>query len=308
MASFTPQQLSGQKGYRHRTFIGNWNEDVQYQEDQMRDYLTRREKGGLLSQKIGAKVKAHATPVALPPLRGDGWVHFGDCIMLQCAATDAFLSADVDDQLAPPPEEKYGVTTANAQGPLMRNTWQCVKLPCGDDPYWEEQGQGDVLHYGQKFRLQLNPDLCPGREPYRLLSEKMTPSCYSKVTKQQEVSAAGYGTMQTNWQVLFANPEFRFEMEGQPVKANTVVVLSHCATGQFLSSDKKPLQNDFGWEWEVCAQKAYALKTKHKEAPELPCNRWALITGLAPDDEDDEAAGGAEPSPAADAAAPADDA
>eukprot|EP01062_Namystynia_karyoxenos_P028371 TRINITY_DN21507_c0_g1_i1.p1 TRINITY_DN21507_c0_g1~~TRINITY_DN21507_c0_g1_i1.p1 ORF type:complete len:341 (+),score=128.86 TRINITY_DN21507_c0_g1_i1:106-1023(+) len=294
MASFTPQQLSGQKGYRHRTFIGNWNEDVQYEEDAMREYLMRRERGELLSQKVTGKMKCHQAAAALHPLRPDGWVHFGDLIMLQNAATGGCLSVDLDDQISARPEAKYGVTTCAVPGPQRRNSWMCVRIPCADDDYWDSKGEGEVLHYGQKFKLQLNPDLTEGRRPLRLFSEKRTPTCFSKVSKAQEVSAADYGTMNTNWQVLFANPEFRFEMEGQPVKANCVIVLAHCNTGQFLSSERKGYPNDFGTEWEVCAQKVHGMRAKHKDAPEEPCNRWAMVSGLASEEDNDTQAAAAD--------------
>jgi len=298
MSAFTPQQLTGQKGYRHRTFIGNWSEDVQYEEDQMREYLRRRDGGQLLSQKVSSKVRAHMTPAPLAVRAKDGCVHFGDLCMLQSAETENYLSVDLDDQISGAPEAKYGVTTAPAASSMCRNTWVPVRVPCADDPFWEEKGEGGVLHYGQKFKMQLNPSLTEGARPLRLFSEKLTPTCYSKVTKRQEVTAADYGTLNTCWQVNYANAEYRFEMEGQPVKAHAVVVLQHCGTGQFLCSEKKGYSNDFGTECEVCAHKAFAVRAKHTELPELPANQWAFVNGMEPDEED-EAEPAAEGDPAA---------
>jgi hypothetical protein len=38
---------------------------------------------------------------------------------------------------------------------------------------------------------------------------------------------------------------------GQPVKSNEPVLIEHCATAQFLASDKIAYGNDFGVEYEV---------------------------------------------------------
>lgn len=55
----------------------------------------------------------------------------------------------------------------------------------------------------------------------------------------------------TVWRILNANANFRVSTLGEAVKANDDIILEHCATGQFLSSDKINYINEFGPEYEV---------------------------------------------------------
>eukprot|EP01061_Rhynchopus_euleeides_P004225 TRINITY_DN13502_c0_g1_i2.p1 TRINITY_DN13502_c0_g1~~TRINITY_DN13502_c0_g1_i2.p1 ORF type:complete len:291 (+),score=118.04 TRINITY_DN13502_c0_g1_i2:42-914(+) len=282
-----PPAEAGTRGMR-RTFVGNWSEDIQAREDEMSEYLKGRTEGKLLSQQIKGKKRVHTAPVHLSEVHADGHLRVGQLVCLQNGATEGVLSVDLDDILTQRPHQKLAVSTAPAKDPLYRNTWLCHPLPHPDDAFWEEKGEGDLIHYGQKFRLALNPDLVeatPGMKQLYLHSEMLTPSCHSKVTHQQEVSICDHGTSAITWEFLYANPEFRFEMVGQPVKCNAVVVLSHCPTGQYLASHKKTQLNDFGPEFECFAHKCYAIRGKNNEVrPEAPQNHWVAVTGISPDE------------------------
>eukprot|EP01064_Diplonema_japonicum_P034623 TRINITY_DN7243_c0_g3_i2.p1 TRINITY_DN7243_c0_g3~~TRINITY_DN7243_c0_g3_i2.p1 ORF type:complete len:306 (+),score=83.50 TRINITY_DN7243_c0_g3_i2:61-918(+) len=283
MTAFTPQQLSGQKGYRHRTFVGNWSEDMQCQEDEMQDYMRKRDMGELLSQQISSKKKEHNKGVQLEP-EGDGLVRSGQLIVLQNGDTQGYLSMDIDDELTCRPHQKIALSTVKAKGPVVRNTWTITPLPHPDDEFWASKGEGDVIHYGQKVQITLNNAIVAkdSGKPLRLTSELLTPSCHSKTSRQQEVAIADHGTYALSWEFIYANPEYRFEMEGQPVKANSVAVLAHCATGQYLASHKKTVLNDFGAENEVFAAKLYSIQGKNNEVrPEAPFNHWVIVTGVS---------------------------
>ncbi len=39
------------------------------------------------------------------------------------------------------------------------------------------------------------------------------------------------------WRVEYIDPKYRLEMEGEPVKANSPVLLRHCATGEYLGAN-----------------------------------------------------------------------
>ena len=253
-------------GMSRRTFVGNWSEDIQMREDELNDYHSARADGRLLSQQIKAKKNVHQTRVALEESSGDGVLHAGQLVCLQNGATEGVLSVDLDDALTQRPHQKFAVTTAGANTPQHRNTWCLEPLPHPDDEVWAERGEADVIHYGQRCRILLNPALTgEGRRMY-LSSEMLTPSCHSKVTHQQEVSCADHGTSALTWELLYANPEFRFEMAGQPVKCNAIVVFSHRPTGQYLASHKKTQLNDFGPENECFAQK-YATDVRAQPLP-----------------------------------------
>ena len=55
----------------------------------------------------------------------------------------------------------------------------------------------------------------------------------------------------TVWRIVHVNPNLRVSSEGQPVPANDEILIEHCATAQFLSSDKIKYGNEFGMEYEV---------------------------------------------------------
>ena len=248
---------AGAKGGR-RTFVGNWSEDIQFREDELAEYTQTRAEGRLLSQQIKSKRRIHNTAVVLSPPCADENLRVGQTVCFQNGATEGALSVDLDDVLTQPPHRKLAVTTTLSKEPLQRNTWLCQPLPHQDDDIWAEKGESDVMHYGQKFRLVLNPDLLADmgvQKPLFLHSEMLTPSCHSKVSHQQEVALSDHGTSALTWEFLYANPEFRFEMVGQPVKCNAVVVISHCHTGQYLASHKSSQLNDFGAECECFVKK-----------------------------------------------------
>ena len=100
----------------------------------------------------------------------------------------------------------------------------------------------------------------------------------------------------TAWKVVHSNPNLRVSSLGQPVKANEPVLIEHCATAQFLASDKIAYGNDFGVEYEVSVRshttnnKTQALSlekvgkltvdqpTKHQ----LDLNIWFIQTAAEP--------------------------
>merc|ERR1712096_203650 len=45
---FTPQQLTGGPKFHHKCRIGNWCEDLELDEIKLKDYLKKKEMGGLL--------------------------------------------------------------------------------------------------------------------------------------------------------------------------------------------------------------------------------------------------------------------
>lgn len=57
------------------------------------------------------------------------------------------------------------------------------------------------------------------------------------------------------------NPNYRNSSLGEPVPANDGVLIEHCATSQYLASDKIDYRNDFGMEYEVCVN-SYSTNNK----------------------------------------------
>lgn len=100
----------------------------------------------------------------------------------------------------------------------------------------------------------------------------------------------------TVWKIVHVNPNLRVSSEGQPVLSNEEIIIEHCATAQFLSSDKIKYVNEFGMEYEVsvCSQtsnnksQALNLEKVGKLTVDQPTklqyeqNTWAILTAADP--------------------------
>ena len=91
--------------------------------------------------------------------------------------------------------------------------------------------------------------------------------------------------MHAAWKVVHRDPRARLESEGEPIPANTAVVVVHCATGAALASDMVEAVTSHGIELEVCA---HTFLDSHKA--EQAQNHWLFVT--APDDGSGGGSGG----------------
>mgnify|MGYP001585751912 FL=1 len=272
-----------------KVLIGNWQEELAYERD--RRHLLQKQKAGqaaagaTLGQQILAKVKAHKAPVPLTPLAADGLLHLGAAVVIQNAGTDGLLSTDLDDSATIGYMTKFAVTTAKASGPMARNVFVLENDGAAPD---------DIIRYGQRLRIRAHPALSMpagaaaaapdvASSPLYLASMLKSPVSFSKVSRNHEVFLVQDSGSITNWIFQYANPEFRLEMEGQPVKANALVVLLHVNTNAPLASTVADhYTNDFGVECETCCHRYFAKQVRGGKAPELPANLWALVTAPAP--------------------------
>jgi hypothetical protein len=54
-----------------------------------------------------------------------------------------------------------------------------------------------------------------------------------RYSRNQEVCMSKKGDWSTVWEVQYLDPQFKMEMEGQPVPTNAPVAIIHCATRQY---------------------------------------------------------------------------
>lgn len=275
--------------------VANWSEDVELRAEKMKDFLHRKEHGLLLVHHVASRMSAGLAQVGLT-FSKDGFLCFGDHVMLYSTQTEGVLSVDVCDD-ARAADAIFPVTTSTlTETHVARNTFVLT-------PY-ERAARGDPLRFGQPFRLAMNPALC--EQPLYLHSQAVTPFASSKVTRKQEVLMHPTTAYDSVWMVQYRDPGLRFEMEGQPVPANAEVVILHAQTRQALSSDRHRIFNDFGHEYEVCAHTQLDVAKAHTMYSELmgrsttdtPArkentpNVWAFLTATAPE-QDPLSAGGA---------------
>ncbi len=117
----------------------------------------------------------------------------------------------------------------------------------------------EIIRYGQKIRIQANKFLT-GKNLY-LHSCPISPLCYARFSRNQEVCMHVKKIYNTVWTVEPSNPMKRKIDFGKPVPANGAMIIKHCATGHLLASDDIDYRNDFGLEHEVCV---HNFSTKNK--------------------------------------------
>ncbi|XP_062316648.1 cilia- and flagella-associated protein 161 isoform X2 [Osmerus eperlanus] len=221
--------------------VGNWREDVTLEEDTLKDFLERKEKGELTVQKTGYLKQNILREVNLSVSRG-GSVCFGDVVMLvnvggsnrdHCAIS---INADITNLGKGPSasiQSPCGVSGGKSLQPCTRIAFVINSV--------DGSAEGEPLHYEQSFTLSTTTGFAGGL--YLTSDHK---------TFQKE----------------------RLEHEGLPVPANAKVMISHCKTNHALAVlGDHILWTPYGREYEVAAQ---TFLDSHKA--ERDVNHWLLVT------------------------------
>ena len=226
--------------------------------------------------------------MALDAASSDGYVHFGDTLMLFNQATDGCLACDPQEALS---DETFATTSTWYTEPCARNTFVMKR--------WEGRGdkkdamfdfKDDVVHFGQKIQLMCNPTLLGGQQAF-LASVPRTPTSFSRYSRNQEVNITFQQGWSTVWEVQYLDPQFKLEMEGQAVPTNAPIALVHCGTHQHLASDVIKYKNDFGTEYEMFCKTFSDIEKGQLGAREKrmlgDCNRWCFVTSIPSEVEGD---------------------
>jgi len=280
--------------YTHKTRLGNWSEELELEETKVKDFLRNKASGTLPSTQLQQKIDRSLLRASLT-FSKDGLVHFGDHLMLLNKETDGFLVADVYDQIKGS-DEGYNTFTAKNAFPCARSVFVIKKYTKEKDLF-----QDDVVHYGQKVQIQVNPLLF--KKELLLHSCHITPSHVAKLSRRQEAGFYAKNDFNTVWIIEHVDPKVRFENEGNPVLAGEAILLKHCQTAQWLASDPAhSTKSDFGNEFEVFGHSFQSLnKTQNLIAEktgrttiDIPSrnqkdqNCWAIVLASNPDQEFDE--------------------
>ncbi|XP_055479396.1 cilia- and flagella-associated protein 161 isoform X2 [Psammomys obesus] len=235
--------------------MGNWNEDVCLEEERMKEFLKKRERGELLIQR-NRKLKKHL-------VRPEE-----EAAVFQKGHLSLCMSPDeVKSQLHDELEIPCGVSAVQSMVPTGRNTFIILSENRSDEE------EGEVLRYGQNFRLGIVAGL--ESKMLYLTSEHRTLLKSAKKSWLQEVTLTDEVSHMNCWQVVFFDPQLRMEYEGFPVMANEKVVIYHCHTNRALVVHRHLfLRTYFGKEVEVAA---HTYLDSHRV--EKPKNHWMLVTG-----------------------------
>jgi len=120
----------------------------------MKDYLKKKD-AEKLSISLTEQKLARSLAKAPHSCSSDGLLHFGYKIMLLNTKTNGHLVIDVGDRIAGQ-DEAYAITTNNKGiGPLTRSVF-VISRESDKDGFTD-----DIVHYGQKIRIQSNPLIFP---------------------------------------------------------------------------------------------------------------------------------------------------
>ncbi|XP_045156573.1 cilia- and flagella-associated protein 161-like [Mercenaria mercenaria] len=272
--------------YNPSVRVGNWNEDIQLEEDTLKEFLHKRESGQLLNQK---RTKLEQTIFKKTDLSisRDGFVHFGDKVNIRCpAALDrtqyfAHIEPRSECNLAVVPqvnkilysskfEAPCNVTGSRDLTPNLRSTF-VVKSKDGTK-------DGEPLRYGQVFYLSTLDD--EGGNLF-LQSDRVTLHKSPNKSRHQELSLVCEVSPKIEWKILHLKPKLRLEYEGIPVTANDKIIFNHVVTNQDLCVEQDIcIRTSFGTrEYEMSA---CTMLDSHRAEKEQ--NHWMFVMGV-PGDE-----------------------
>lgn len=248
--------------YNPQVRVGNWNEDVCLREDEIKDFLDKKEAGLLTIDLSHNLIKRNLAAVSLSD--GDT-IKYGACIALKCDATDGVLATE---------STKFELTTCPAKalsesGVNARTGFQIAPVP-----FSRRKAQiGDTLAYGAEFCIisYLNGE----DKPMYLTSERVSFTSYAKHSRNQQMGMTGTADANCIFRAQHFDPQMRMEMEGCPVHVfPNKIIINHIMTNRNLSSVKShTVVNHFGVEFEVSCERMLGT---HRE--ELPPNHWSIVT------------------------------
>ncbi|KAM6202386.1 cilia- and flagella-associated protein 161 [Rhynchocyon petersi] len=258
--------------------IGNWNEDVYLEEERMKDFLEKRNRGELIIQRNRRQKGTLLRQMELS-VTNDGYIHYGDKVVvvnpdylekeadvylpgdLSLCMTPEEMTAHLRDELEVP----CGLSAAPVKNSVSRNTFMILSI--------HGKANGDILRYGENFCLGIM-GVCEDKILY-LTSDHRTLLKSSKKSWLQEVYLTDELSYLSCWQAACLDPQLRLEYEGFPIPANIKILINHCHTNRGLAAHRHLfISTYFGEEVEVAA---HTHLDSHKV--EKPKNHWMLVTG-----------------------------
>lgn len=270
--------MSGVRTFSANVRVGNWSEDISLDEDVLKDFLARKERGELIVQKTSF-LKRNILKETNLSVTTDELVHFGDTVMLVNSGTERESLTGIDP-FRHPSSLSINADTTNV------GTNSSIVAPCGMSASTnvtpcvrnsfiiesvDGTPAGEPLIYGQSFALRTTQGFAG--ELYLKSDHKTFEKCALK-SRLQEVSLTDQPSFLSCWQAVYHDPQLRLEYEGCPVPANSKVLISHCKTNQCLAAlENYTLLTLYGKEYEVTA---HTYLDSHKAERDL--NHWLLVT------------------------------
>ncbi|XP_005802091.1 cilia- and flagella-associated protein 161 [Xiphophorus maculatus] len=257
--------------YQPKVKTGNWFEDLLIKEDTIKEFLNKRGRGELLSQKVDFLKQNILKPVNLSATV-NGQLHFGDVVMLvNVGGADRehsalSINANIDNLVkTSPPSIKIpcGVSGGRGIQSCVRTAFIITSV--------DGSPEGSTLHFDQSFALRTTSGFAKG---LYLTSDKPRFIKCAKKSGLQDVYLDETLSILSRWKISHFDPQERFESEGLPVPANEKVLVVHCMTNQGLAVlSEKQLWTAYGREYEVVA---HTFLDTHRAEQDV--NFWILGT------------------------------
>lgn len=279
--------MTNVRTYNPSVRVGNWNEDIQLEEDTLKDFLEKREHGQLMYQKRTKLEQTIFKKLDLSISR-DGCVHFGDIVSLRCPATrdrtKYFAHKEPRDacQLCVTPAINKILEAQKLEGPcnvtaskdLCSNLRSSFVITSIDG----SKQKGEPLRYGDLFYLCTLDN--EGGNLYLSSCRATLEKCAAK-SRKQEVTFVSEPSFMTEWRILHYNPQMRMEYEGIPVPANAIALINHKYTNNDLAVEENfVIRTPFGTqEYEVSC---HTYLDSHRAEQDV--NHFMIMMGVPGDD------------------------
>ena len=238
----------------------------------LNDYNNKKQNSQLDFNKTLSQVQQSVKKVPWSYPAKDQYMRDGFSVLITNKKTQGYMAIDIGTKALGIDEAYVPTITPQHPGPITRAMFVIRKIDKVD-----VYGSDDVIRYGQKVRIEMNPYL--SRKALYLSSVPLGPNFYSPVTQNQEASITTKDVAFNNtWVIDLLDPNFRFEKQGTPVECNDPVLIRHVGTNKYLSSDLNKIKNQFGTEYEVCVNN-YASKNRSQN---LALEKDGKITGDLP--------------------------
>lgn len=251
--------------YNPQVRVGNWNEDLCLREDEIKDFLDKKEAGLLTIDVSHNLIKKNLAPVELSAPR-EGCICYGDTIALKCDATNALLATESTNfELTTCP-----VKTMQESGVTARTAFKIVPVPFSR----RKATMGSPVTYGAEFCLVTS--LKGEDTPMYLTSERVSFTSFAKHSRNQLMGMTETADANCIFRAQGYDPQMRMESDGSPVHTfPTKVVINHIMTNRNISSlcDHTQVLDHFGMEFEVSCGNVLGT---HRE--ELSPNHWSFLT------------------------------
>uniref|UniRef100_UPI00398EA2C3 cilia- and flagella-associated protein 161 n=1 Tax=Pristiophorus japonicus TaxID=55135 RepID=UPI00398EA2C3 len=269
----------GERTYSSSVLLHNWFEDITLDQDVLKDFINRKEHGELLIQKLGSYKGTLLNKTELAK-SCDGYVHFGDAVLLINPGTVKNQGSSLHSLRAPMAltmnidQSRYMLSTqvdspCEVSGsldlsPCIRNTFIITSI--------DGSCVGDPLRYGQSFALRTTEGTAG--QLYLESEMRLLMKC-AKGSGMQLVTLTDHFSFLSSWQVLYLDPQMRLEYDGYPVPANVQVLINHTRTNQALAAlQEYSFWTVFGREHEITTN---TFLDSHRAEEDL--NFWVIVTG-----------------------------